>query len=74
MPLTSMITVATEFLVGTGPTSLYDAVYLATERLKKRGNLRKALLIISDGQDDRSRHSYKELRDHLRTFDIQMMS
>ncbi|HEY5884387.1 MAG TPA: VWA domain-containing protein [Pyrinomonadaceae bacterium] len=55
-----------------GPTSLYDAVYLATERLRQGRNLKKALLIISDGQDDRSHHSYKELRDRLRTFDVQI--
>jgi VWFA-related protein len=29
-------------------------------------------LIISDGEDDRSQHSYKELRSRLRTFDVQI--
>ena len=55
-----------------GPSSLYDAVFLASEQLRKRRNLKKALLIISDGEDDRSRHSYKELRSRLRTFDVQI--
>ena len=61
-----------EFVKPGGPTSLYDAVYLASERLRTRPNLKKALLIISDGQDDRSRHSYNELRERLRTFDAQI--
>lgn len=55
-----------------GPSALYDALYLATERLQKTRNLRKAILVISDGQDEQSRHSYKELRNHLRTFDAQV--
>lgn len=61
-----------EFVKPGGPSSLYDVVYLATERLRKGPNLKKALLIISDGQDDRSRHTYKELRNRLRTFDVQI--
>jgi len=30
------------------------------------------LLVISDGRDEQSQHSYKELRDRLRTFDAQI--
>lgn len=55
-----------------GPSALYDALYLAAERLQKTANLKKALLVISDGQDEQSRHSYKELRNRLRTFDAQV--
>ena len=55
-----------------GPLSLYGAVYFAAERLLNRRNLKKALLIIADGQDDGSRQAYKELRERLRTFDVQI--
>lgn len=55
-----------------GASSLYDAVYLAAGRVQKSRNLKKALLIISDGQDDRSQHNYKEVRNRLRTFDAQI--
>lgn len=55
-----------------GPSALYDALYLAAERLQKTRNLKKALLVISDGQDEQSRHSYNELRNRLRTFDAQV--
>ncbi|HEX3280141.1 MAG TPA: VWA domain-containing protein [Pyrinomonadaceae bacterium] len=54
------------------PAALYDTLYLAAERLQKKNNLTKALLVISDGQDEQSRHSYKELRNRLRTFDVQV--
>lgn len=54
------------------PAALYDTLYLAAERLQKKNNLTKALLVISDGQDEQSRHSYNELRNRLRTFDVQV--
>lgn len=55
-----------------GPSSLYDAVYVAAETLQTGRNLKKVLMVISDGQDSQSRHSFKELRDRLRTFDAQI--
>jgi Ca-activated chloride channel family protein len=55
-----------------GPTAFYDAVYLATQRLQSAPNLKKALLVISDGWDEHSQHSYKELRNRLRTLDAQI--
>lgn len=55
-----------------GSSSLYDAVYAAANRLRKARNLKKALLIVSDGQDDNSRTSYDRLRNRLREFDVQI--
>ena len=55
-----------------GPASLYDAVYTAADRLRKSRNLKKVLLIISDGEDEDSRTSFKELRNRLRDFDVQI--
>ena len=55
-----------------GPSTLYDVVYEAAGRLRKSRNLKKALLIISDGQDENSKHSYNELRNRLREFDAQI--
>lgn len=55
-----------------GPSSFYDAVYLAAARLKHTKNLKKALLLISDGHDTDSSHSYNKLRDRLRTLDVQI--
>lgn len=61
-----------KFVKPGGPSSFYDAVYLATQRLQNAPNLKKALLVISDGRDEHSQHSYKEMRNRLRTFDAQI--
>lgn len=55
-----------------GPASLYDAVYLAADRLRKSRHLKRTLLIVSDGEDENSRTSYQELRNRLRDFDLQI--
>ena len=55
-----------------GPSSLYDSIYLAADRLKKSRNLKKTLLVISDGQDTSSIHNYNKLRYRLRTLDAQL--
>lgn len=55
-----------------GASSLYDAVYTAAGRLRDQRNLKKALLIISDGDDDQSTTGYKALRNRLREFDVQI--
>ncbi|HKO96870.1 MAG TPA: VWA domain-containing protein [Pyrinomonadaceae bacterium] len=55
-----------------GASSLHDAIYTAADRLRKQRNLKKALLIISDGSDDQSTTSYKALRNRLREFDVQI--
>jgi Ca-activated chloride channel homolog len=49
-----------------GSTALYDAAYLAVEKIKQGRFPKKALLIISDGQDNNSRYTYTELRNLVR--------
>jgi VWFA-related protein len=55
-----------------GRTSLIDAVYLATLEMKKARNPRKALVIFSDGGDNWSRHSVREMRNALLESDLQV--
>ena len=55
-------------------TALIDAVYLAVNKLKDAKYDRKALLIISDGGDNRSRYTESELRRVVRESDIQIYS
>ena len=44
-----------------GGTALYDAVSAASEHLAKQGkNLRKVLLVITDGEDNESRYSLEK--------------
>jgi Ca-activated chloride channel family protein len=72
VPTASQVLDHLQFVKPGGPASLYDAVYLASERLRNARNFKRALLIISDGKDERSQHSFKELRNRLRTFDVQI--
>jgi len=55
-------------------TALIDAVYLGVNKLKDAKYDRKALLIISDGGDNRSRYSESELRRAVRESDVQIYS
>ena len=55
-----------------GPSALFDAVYSASGRLRQSNNLKRALLVISDGQDSNSKHSYNQVRNRLREFDAQI--
>jgi len=53
-----------------GNTALYDAVYLGVERVTRGAHQKKALLIISDGQDNNSRYNYGEVRRLLKESDV----
>ncbi|MCI0490912.1 MAG: VWA domain-containing protein [Blastocatellia bacterium] len=55
-----------------GSTALYDAAYLAVEKVQQGRHRKKALLIISDGQDNNSRYTYKELRNRIKEADVQI--
>jgi Ca-activated chloride channel family protein len=53
-------------------TALIDAVYLAVDKLRDAKYERKALLVISDGGDNRSRYTEGELRRAVRESDVQI--
>lgn len=55
-------------------TALIDAIYLGIDHLKQGKYDRKALLVISDGGDNRSRYTERELRKVVRESDIQIYS
>jgi Ca-activated chloride channel homolog len=52
------------------PNSLYDAVYSASEKIRAHKDSKQILLILTDGKDDASRHSLKELRQRLRSVNL----
>ena len=54
------------------PRSLYDALYLAAEKLRSQKNFKKTLLVITDAADHNSRRSFNDLREELRKFDVQV--
>ena len=47
------------------PYSLYDAIYLASQRIQESRNRKRVLIIISDTADHRSRHKLSEVRGRL---------
>lgn len=51
-------------------TALYDAVYLGLERVTRGTHRKKALLIISDGQDNNSRYNFNEVRRLMKESDV----
>jgi Ca-activated chloride channel family protein len=55
-----------------GNTALFDAVYLGVEKARQGRHTKKALLIISDGEENNSRYSGKELRGLLQEADVQV--
>lgn len=51
-------------------TALYDACYLGVERVQRGTHPKRALLLISDGQDNNSRYTFNELRRVLKESDV----
>jgi Ca-activated chloride channel family protein len=55
-----------------GWTALYDAVYLGLDQMKKAKNEKKALILISDGEDNSSRYPTSEVREFSKESDVQI--
>jgi Ca-activated chloride channel homolog len=51
-------------------TALYDAVYLGVERVTRGAHQKRALLVISDGQDNASRYNFGEVRRLMKEADV----
>ena len=55
-----------------GRTALYDAVYRGLTKLEDSNNQKKALLLITDGEDNRSRYTFSNVREFVKEKDVQM--
>lgn len=60
------------FVPAKGMTALYDAVYMGLEKLREGSNPKKALLLISDGEDNRSRYTFSNVREFVKEQDVQI--
>lgn len=49
-----------------GSTAFYDACYLGIEKLRHGSNSKRVLILITDGSDNSSRLTYKDLREALK--------
>ena len=56
------------------PNSLYDAIFAASEKIRTRPDTKQVLLVLTDGEDNASHHSLKELRMHLRSVNLPVYS
>jgi Ca-activated chloride channel homolog len=55
-----------------GRTALYDAVYMGLNQIKTGTNDKKALILITDGEDNSSRYSISEVREFAKESDVQI--
>lgn len=55
-----------------GSTALYDAIYAGLAKIREGNNPRKALVVVSDGYDNHSRYSGKNVREALKETDVQL--
>jgi Ca-activated chloride channel homolog len=57
-----------------GRTALLDAIYMGLQEMKKSSLNRKALLVISDGGDNHSRYTERDIKRAVRESDVQIYS
>lgn len=55
-----------------GATAMLDAIYLAESKLRSARYKRRVIVIISDGGDNASRYTLKEIKKLVREFDVQI--
>jgi len=60
------------FTVPEGRTALLDAIYMGMNKMQDAQNPKKALLIISDGGDNRSRYTDGEIKNLVKEADVQI--
>src|SRR5262249_30380785 len=57
-----------------GWTALNDSIVLAAQRMRHAYNKRRALIILTDGADNNSRYTDKEVRGVVRESDVRVYS
>ncbi|MBI1745505.1 MAG: VWA domain-containing protein [Acidobacteria bacterium] len=55
-----------------GGTALFDAVQLGVEKAQKGRKLKKAIVVITDGEDKDSRYTLKQVLDKIKESDVQV--
>jgi Ca-activated chloride channel family protein len=60
------------YTIPKGRTALLDAIYLGLDKMRDAKNTKKALLIISDGGDNRSRYTSNEIKSRVREADVEI--
>lgn len=55
-----------------GRTAIYDAVYMGLDQVRRGRNEKKALVLITDGEDNSSRYTSTELREFAKESNVQV--
>jgi Ca-activated chloride channel family protein len=55
-----------------GNTALYDACYLGLEKMRGGAHSKQAILLISDGLDNNSQHTFTNLREKLKETSVML--
>lgn len=55
-----------------GSTALLDAIYIGLDTIRGGNNAKKALIVVTDGEDNHSRYTFNELREFAREVDTQV--
>jgi Ca-activated chloride channel family protein len=71
-PLPEAIMSRVTFIKAKGNTALFDATYAAVEKVREGRHHKKAILIFSDGEENSSRYSGRELQNLLKETDVQI--
>ncbi|HLJ48918.1 MAG TPA: VWA domain-containing protein [Bryobacteraceae bacterium] len=65
---------ATARIRARGWTALYDAIYLGVNHMKRAAYQRKVLFVLSDGEDNNSRYSEREILNLVREADVRIFA
>ena len=73
-PNTREIERALASTTATGATALWDAIYLGMHEMKHARHARRALLVLSDGGDNDSRYTLRQIRLLARESDVRIFT
>ncbi|HEY3131918.1 MAG TPA: VWA domain-containing protein [Acidobacteriota bacterium] len=59
-------------LQGKGRTAIYDAIYAGLEKITEAHNDKKALIVITDGEDNTSRYTFSDVKELAKESDAQI--
>ncbi|NNE97903.1 MAG: VWA domain-containing protein [Pyrinomonadaceae bacterium] len=54
------------------PNALYDAIFLATNKIREKRNFKRVIMVITDSADHNSEHRFNDILKQLKTLDAQI--
>jgi Ca-activated chloride channel family protein len=63
---------ALENVIVSGGTALYDAIYLALDKASEGSELKKSVVVFTDGEDKDSYYSHEDLLEKVEESDVQL--